>query len=70
MDYEIYYKTEGKKKTYLVFEKKMLNIDQAKKFFRCSFLHLKIVDGYILNDELYLDYRPRKSRRVCVVYYC
>ena len=72
-DYEVYIgytEKQHREKKYLVFEKRMLNIDQAKRFFRCSFLHLKIVDGYVLNDELYLDHRPARSRRVCVVYYC
>ena len=70
-DYEIYegITAQGRKKTYLVFEKGSLDIDIAKHYFRCSFLHLKIVDGYVLNDELYLDYRPRGSKLVRVAYY-
>lgn len=71
MDYEVFegLTSQNRKKTYLVFEKRHLNIDQAKRYFRCSFLHLKIVDGYVLNDELYIDYRPARSKLVSVVYY-
>lgn len=61
---------QKRKKTYLVFKNNQLDIDQAKRFFRCSFLHLKIVDGYVLDDELYLD-DPKKAgaKAVAVAYY-
>ena len=62
--------SQNRKKTYLVFKNNQLDIDQAKRFFRCSFLHLKIVDGYVLDDELYLDDSKKAgAKAVAVAYY-
>lgn len=72
MNYEVYIglTKQNRKKTYLVFPKGKLAISQAKRYFRCSFTHLKIVEGYVWKDELYLDCKPHsRSKFVTVVYY-
>ncbi len=80
-DYEIYegITEQGRKKTYLVFtffeygyliHIKALSL--AKRYFRASEKHIKIVLGYVIKDELYLDNpkkRPRGSKLVRVAYY-
>ena len=69
-NFEIYKSIEGRQKTYLIFKKGSLDIPKAKKYFRCSFLHLKIVEGWIHNELLYLK-RPHKKGvvGVWVAYY-
>ena len=77
MEYEIYYKTEGRKKTYLVFDwkyrsdaKYFIGIKNiARKYFKSSIDRIEVVPGYVLSDELYLDYRPVDSKQVAVAYY-
>ena len=80
-DYEIYegITEQGRKKTYLVFSSfeygylvhsKALAL--AKRYFRASEKHIKIVYGYVVKDELYLlnpKKRPRNSKLVRVAYY-
>ena len=72
-DFEIYEgrtEKQNRKKKYLFFKKENLNIPQAKKYFRCSFLHLKIADGWVLNDDLYLeDPEKAKAKKGTVIYY-
>jgi hypothetical protein len=44
--------------------------EAAKKFFRCSEAHLEVVNGYVLNDELYLeDPHKRGTKLKCVAFY-
>ena len=72
MNYDVYFgKTaQNRTKTYLVFENGKVNFNQAKKYFRCSLRHLKIVPGFVLNDELFFE-RPhtKGTKTVAVVFY-
>ena len=78
-DYEIYegITKQGRKKTYLVFNFYLSNLepvrDQAKRYFRASKKHIKLEVGYVINDELYLkkvrEPFPPKSTLVRVAYY-
>ena len=72
--FEIYKSFAKKPKTYIVATRpneKYENImPYAKKFFRCSEAHLEIVNGYVLNDELYLeDPHKRGAKMKCVAFY-
>ena len=61
---------QNRKKTYLVDEVGISYNDMleaAKKFFRCSEAHIKIVFGYVLNDELYLDDPKLKGTKMKAV---
>lgn len=75
IDFEVFIgRTEqNRKKTYLVAEPGTTYIrmcEAAKKFFRCSEAHLEIVNGYVLNDELYLeDPHKRGAKLKCVAFY-
>ena len=64
---------QNRKKTYLVDEPWTSYIcmcEAAKKFFRCSEAHLEVVNGYVLNDELYLeDPHKRGAKLKCVAFY-
>ncbi len=73
--YEIYIgRTErNRKKTYLVDEPWTSYIDMyeaARKFFKCSPAHLEITNGYVLNDELYLEDPHKRGAKIkCVAFY-
>ena len=41
----------------------------ASRFFKVSFGHICVGVGYVLKDELYIDYMPRGSKRVMIAYY-
>lgn len=72
MNYEVYIglTEQNRPKTYLVFPKGKLDMNQAKRYFRCSLSHLKLVGGYVWKDELYLNCKPHsRSKFVAVVYY-
>ena len=71
--YEVYISTEGKKKTYLVFDPNV-NWDEvkktAKKFFRVSEQHIDSDACWILNDELYFKNPNKKgSKKKIAVYW-
>ena len=75
IDFEVFIgRTEqNRKKTYLVAEPGTTYIrmcEAAKKFFRCSEAHIEVVDGWILNDELYLDDPGRKAKKRAIAFYC
>ena len=75
IDFEVFIgRTEqNRKKTYLVAEPWTSYIcmcDAAKKFFRCSEAHIEIANGYVHNDELYLeDPHKRGAKLKCVAFY-
>ena len=56
---EIYQALEGHQKKYLVFETKQYafkdGIDDAKKFFKCSYDHLEARDVWVNGKDLYLE---------------
>lgn len=61
---------QNRKKTYLVDEPWTSYIDMreaAKKFFRCSEAHLEIVNGWVLNDELYLEDPHKRGAKIKIV---
>lgn len=61
---------QNRKKTYLVDEPWTSYIDMceaAKKFFRCSEAHLEIVNGWVLNDELYLEAPHKRGAKIKIV---
>lgn len=70
--YEVYIglTERNRKKTYLVYEPWTSYIDMceaAKKFFRCSEAHLEIVNGWVLNDELYLEDPHKRGAKIKAV---
>jgi hypothetical protein len=71
MDFEIYESTEGKKKRFFVVPMgKYLSDDIvrcAKRFFKVSADKLALDNGYVINDELWIDERPKGSKPVFVV---
>ena len=56
---EIYQALEGHKKKYLVFQTKQYafkdGINDAKKFFKCSYDHLEARDVWVNGKYLYLE---------------
>lgn len=72
--FEIYKSFAKKPKTYIVATRpneKYENImPYAKKFFRCSEAHIEVVDGWILNGELYLEDPGRKAKKRTIAFYC
>lgn len=63
----------GKRKKYLVTEKKTARdtiIKTGKRFFKCGEARLSICEGFLYNGELYLE-NPRKKgvRGVWVAFY-
>lgn len=62
------YKSEGKRsKSYIVTADRRRSINDlisyAKRYFRCSETHIEIVNGWILENELYLE-NPHKRGAV------
>lgn len=68
--FEVYVSLKGKKH-YLVFDGKTLYMDCVKaatRYFRCGEKSLEFCEGWVLNDELYLDDPHVKgSKRIAVV---
>jgi len=68
--FEVYVSLKGKKH-YLVFDGKTVYTDCVKastRYFRCGEKNLEVEEGWVLNDELYLDNPHVKgSKRVAVV---
>lgn len=68
--FEVYVSLKGKKH-YLVFDRKTLYMDcveAATRHFRCGEKNLEVEQGWVLNDELYLeDPHVKGSKRVVVV---
>lgn len=64
--YEIYTSTEGKKKTYLVFDEPIALTEAeliAAKFFKVSKNHIGWDVCWILNDELYFENPHKKAAK-------
>ena len=80
LDFEVYEgrtEKQNRLKRYLVFsytEKQdtrwLINTKKtASRFFKVRFGHICVGVGYVLKDELYIDYMPRGSKRVVIAYY-
>ena len=56
--FEIYERTEGRKKTYIVYRGDyVLELrNYAKRYFKSSADKIILKAGWVLNDELYLEY--------------
>ena len=71
MDFEIYESTEGKKRRFFVVPMGKYLSDEivryAKRVFKVSADKLTLDTGYVINDELWLDERPKGSKPVFVV---
>lgn len=62
---------QNRKKTYIVATEPNMDywqmIPYAKKFFRCSEAHIEIINGWILNDELFLDDPHKKGAKKRII---
>ena len=71
--FEIYKSFAKKPKTYIVAtrpnEKYEDIMSYAKKFFRCSEAHIEVIDGWIQDDELYLECPGRKAKKRAIAFY-
>ena len=70
--FEIYKTTEGRKKTYLVFNGHCnfsKAIACAKKFFKVSEDHIDSDGCWILNDELYFEDPHKKNAKKMIAFF-
>lgn len=68
--YEGRTKYQNRKKTYLVDEpwtSYIVMVEAARKFFKCSVVHLEITNGWVLNDELYLENPHKRGAKIKTV---
>jgi len=69
--FEIYERTEGRKKTYIVYYGRYVLelIRYAKRYFKSSSDKITVRDAWVINDELYLVYPDNKKAKAVYVAY-